>query len=804
MILAVPVVVVGMVAALPGLALAQTSYQGNVTSNTYDATAGSGPAPTDGGAPQDPLQYDCTTPGGVSTPTDTQLAPCQNVGLTHGYFGNHDVNFLYTANFFCDNSVASNATTGCEAGTTYTKLPPDATSQDPLYIPVPLGFTPSEGLQCPVSGNCIDHPTTVDTSALFPTLQALGVAQKLGITSASQLNNAPLNMHSHVIYDRNNNLPEWWNVVVVPVTSQAGFDSVIATTDAGQLTALAADSNSGVPSAGVPTNVFLYFQVLAGTSTTTAPATMNQAQYNGANGPSATPGVTHNPLTATCTADSTTKVGTSPSDACGQVGVTPGFLNGTNGTASGSNNTVQFLYSENFFCDKAVSASSANGCEAGAAAANLPPGTTSVSQTDPLYIITPIGFSAANMHCPTPGYCIDHPYAVDLSRLASALGAPASSLTDVPLNTHNHIVLTRNNNQPEWWPVTLLPVTDPATYNQINSAANPYTTYQSLVSAGNKAVLGAVPTNISLWFQTLPGVVPNRVAGADRLATAVAASQDAFPAGSATSVVLARDDLYPDAMVGGPLAAAKNGPVLLTPTASLSSASLTEIGRVLSAKSDTVYVLGETSAVSQNVVNQLTAAGYPNITRLAGPDRYGTAVAVAKALGSPATTFLATGQNFPDALTAGPAAAQQQGAILLTTGGTLGGATAAYLAGSAHTVYAVGGLACAADTSATCYAGTDRYQTSMKVAAKFFPTTHSVGIAIGTNFPDALSATPDMAMRGGPLLLVAGTGTLPDSTTSQLASYMAQTPQVNVYGDNKAVSDSVVDQIVATVDGTTS
>ena len=60
------------------------------------------------------------------------------------------------------------------------------------------------------------------------------------------------------------------------------------------------------------------------------------------------------------------------------------------------------------------------------------------------------------------------------------------------------------------------------------------------------------------------GARVSRVAGTDRIATAVAVSQGSFPAGNAGAVVLARADDYPDALVGGPLAAAKNAPLLLT------------------------------------------------------------------------------------------------------------------------------------------------------------------------------------------------------------------------------------------------
>ncbi|MGH9069078.1 MAG: hypothetical protein ACRD0J_16570 [Acidimicrobiales bacterium] len=487
-----------------GVAYAQTqaAYQGQVTSNTYSASAGSGAAPSNSGAPYDPLAYDCTHPS--SGPSG-----CDNVGLTHGYYGNHVVDFLYTANFYCDHSVTSHAATGCEAGKTYSHLPPGATSQDTLYIPVPLGFAPTQGLQCPMSGNCIDHPHTIDLSALYPVLKQFPA---LHLTSASQLDNAPLTPHSHVIYNRNNNLPEWWNVVVVPVTSQAGFNTVISTTSEAQLKADL--GKGGVYTSTVATNAFLYFQVTRGTSTTTAAAAMNQNVYNGAGGPAGlSSSQLYDPLNiATTPPGSTTPVQTKncsavpggpvppPCNADG-VGLTKGFYNG---------HTVNFLYSQNFYCDKTVSSHATNGCEAGAKWNKLPPGTPSANYTDPLYIITPLFKPGpSGLQCPTQGYCIDHPTHLDLSRLYSTLKpllglTSASQLYNTPLTPHSHIVLTPNNNQPEWWPVNVIGVTSQAAYAQIVNSPNEYATAQALAGQG-KGVTKAIPTNAFLWFQVLPG-----------------------------------------------------------------------------------------------------------------------------------------------------------------------------------------------------------------------------------------------------------------------------------------------------------
>jgi putative cell wall-binding protein len=289
---------------------------------------------------------------------------------------------------------------------------------------------------------------------------------------------------------------------------------------------------------------------------------------------------------------------------------------------------------------------------------------------------------------------------------------------------------------------------------------------------------------------TLPATV-HRISGATRLATAIAASQDQFTtAGSAKAVVLTRADTYPDALAGVPLAARVGGPLLLTASNSLDPTVRAEIVRVLPAGA-TVYILGGTAAVSTAVQTTITGLGF-TVQRIAGSDRFATAVAVANALGQPATIFEATGLNFPDALAGGPAAINVGGAILLTNGSVQAPATAAYLA--AHTSgarYALGGPAALADPAAIAIAGTDRYATAARVAATFFATPTSVGVATGTNFPDALAAGPDLASKDAPLLLVPPTGTLPAGTAAELLRFSGTLRTAFVFGGAASVSDDV-------------
>jgi putative cell wall-binding protein len=79
-------------------------------------------------------------------------------------------------------------------------------------------------------------------------------------------------------------------------------------------------------------------------------------------------------------------------------------------------------------------------------------------------------------------------------------------------------------------------------------------------------------------------------------------------------------------------------------------------------------VLGSSGAISSSVAAALSHYTTGTVTRLAGSDRYATAVAVSRATyGStvPNTVYVATGQQFPDGLAGAPAAAVAPGPLLL-------------------------------------------------------------------------------------------------------------------------------------------
>ncbi|MGM1030675.1 MAG: cell wall-binding repeat-containing protein [Actinomycetota bacterium] len=268
------------------------------------------------------------------------------------------------------------------------------------------------------------------------------------------------------------------------------------------------------------------------------------------------------------------------------------------------------------------------------------------------------------------------------------------------------------------------------------------------------------------WFgdPTEPLPTATRVAGADRYATAVAISQRAFPSG-APVVYLASGENFPDGLAAGPAAAHQGGPVLLTPRGSALTPVLDEIKRLRPAS---VVIVGGTPSISAAVETAVRGLGSRPVVRLGGTDRYHTSRLVAEhafTASGAGSAFIATGQKFPDALAAGPAAALRGGPVLLVDGGssTLDAATLATLrklrvgwvgvVGDTSSVSAgvATGLAAAAPTVRR-YAGADRFDTAARLAA-LFSGVDTVYVASGTDFPDALAAAGAAGAEGAPMVL---------------------------------------------------
>jgi len=286
----------------------------------------------------------------------------------------------------------------------------------------------------------------------------------------------------------------------------------------------------------------------------------------------------------------------------------------------------------------------------------------------------------------------------------------------------------------------------------------------------------------------------SRVKGSDRVDTAISASLAAFDDKTADTAVISRSDNFPDGLAGTSLAVTYGGPMLLNPPGGMDARVDQELRRVLSAGS-TVFVLGGPTALNSSIDTHLRDMGY-DVERIAGRDRFETAALVARAQPAPKTILVATGQNYPDALAAGAAAAQSGGTVLLSDNGSMPPVSAAYLSDFRVPVVAIGGPAAAAVPGAEAIVGSDRFATSVAVARRFFARPAIVAIGSGASFPDSLSGGALVGRFSGPMLLSAPDRLSP-VVTDYLNTHQPTIKDVLVLGGESAVSRSVADEALA-------
>ncbi len=305
-----------------------------------------------------------------------------------------------------------------------------------------------------------------------------------------------------------------------------------------------------------------------------------------------------------------------------------------------------------------------------------------------------------------------------------------------------------------------------------------------------------------------PAPSVSRIRGADRYETAIAQSVAGFASGTVTTTVLASGEDFPDALTGGSLAGAYSSPLLLTRRSTLPPGLLVEIERLGATK---VVIVGGETAVDATVVQSLVTAGL-GVQRIAGADRYATAVAVAtelaavRGLASTPRAFLVRGDVYADALAVSPLSAAGGVPVLLTrptalpaaTRGALTSlnATEVIIAGSDAAVSAA--VASAVDAmpgvSIARWDGEDRYVTAARVAregvARGLAEGDYFGVATGLNFPDALGGGVLAGRYGGVVLLTTPTS-LSASARGVVQDLGYDGVPVTVYGSTTVVSNIV-------------
>ncbi len=286
---------------------------------------------------------------------------------------------------------------------------------------------------------------------------------------------------------------------------------------------------------------------------------------------------------------------------------------------------------------------------------------------------------------------------------------------------------------------------------------------------------------------------------------AEAASGQRFADGAAAHAVLARGDVFVDALAGAPLTA--DGPLLLTSDGTLPASTLEELERVLGGPGR-VYVLGGTTAVSPGVVATLEARGH-EVVRLAGDTRITTAHAVAEEVrglyGPGDTVALARADSWADAVTGGAWAAAQRIPVRVTGSDALDPTVAAALAdwGVQRTVLLGGTTALSAAVAAAVpgpdrVEGPERAAAAVAVAERLWGGDPDGWIVVNGWVDDgwaAALAAAGLAADDGDPVLMTNRSDLPPATRAAVAASCDAAPTVRLVGDDSYIGGSVESEL---------
>jgi putative cell wall-binding protein len=314
-------------------------------------------------------------------------------------------------------------------------------------------------------------------------------------------------------------------------------------------------------------------------------------------------------------------------------------------------------------------------------------------------------------------------------------------------------------------------------------------------------------------------VTPARVSGESRFHTAAAIAATSFDAAAVAVLVTGED--HPDALAGSFAAGRLDAPILLA-AADHVPAPTREVLEELGV--DEVVLVGGEGAIGDEVVAALEDDGY-EVERLAGGDRYQTAIAVAQAhhegvdagtLDGQRPALLASGEDFPDALSAGPVAARAGIPLLLTPRDrALPGVGAALEELGIERLIIAGGTGAVSEAVADAYreqgytvqrlAGPTRTETATAVADFAIDRLDGfaaarVLLARGDDFPDALAASVHAALLGAPILLTADVDELSAGTRTWLGERCEEVDVIRALGGEGAVAESTLAAAVEAVE----
>ena len=269
-----------------------------------------------------------------------------------------------------------------------------------------------------------------------------------------------------------------------------------------------------------------------------------------------------------------------------------------------------------------------------------------------------------------------------------------------------------------------------------------------------------------------------------------------------TSVIIASGTSNADALSAAYLAKVKNAPILIT--APSETTTIVNYIKANAASTAKIYIVGGTGAVNADTEKKLKAIYKTTnqVVRLGGKTRFETNLLVLKeAKVSNQEILVASGMDYPDALSASAVGLP----ILLVSGNSLTAEQQTYLKSLKSTKITIvggnGAVSAGVESSIkalkkfaapTRLGGSNRYETSLMVANKYFASAPTMAVAYGLNFPDGLCGGPLAMKYKCPLLLA----TSKDTTSAHTYAYTHKETNTVTFGGTALVSDSAVKAIV--------
>lgn len=299
---------------------------------------------------------------------------------------------------------------------------------------------------------------------------------------------------------------------------------------------------------------------------------------------------------------------------------------------------------------------------------------------------------------------IEQPKTINVGKVERLAGASryntAVAISKSGWSQSDYVVLVDGNNFPDALvgssfaylkdaPVLITP--SDALDNDIRAEIERLGTKTVYILGNNTSVSQTIENDLKQKYNVI------RIGGAEVLDTAVKVGDEVRKLKQFDTVAIATQGNFPDALAIAPFSAKNTMPILFS-----------ELGRL---RTDTkealqkwglkdVVIAGGTGVISSAVENELTSMGI-TVKRLAGQDRYDTALEIIKHFepqGGYTNISIATGENYPDALTGAVLAAKTNTPLILVNRDSVKSGVADYVNG--HTIskaYMFGGSAVISD-----------------------------------------------------------------------------------------------------------